>query len=84
MKHRPELQWAYGKFAETDQVRWKAIEVEPLLTPRAPTEPNARATARKGLTPPAKTWRKRGDIVNVIDQRDRRKEKEDGTPRTWP
>ena len=44
--------------------------------------PSARATARKGLIPPAKTRRERGYIANVIDQREWRKEKADGTPRT--
>ena len=45
---------AYGKMAETNQVRWKAIEVEPSLTPKGSDEtqlmgrrPSARANAHK-------------------------------------
>ena len=88
-KHRPEPQGAYVKTAETDQVRCKAIQVEPPLTPWAPTEPNAcgdapaaRATTRKGRISSAKTRRERGDNANGIDKRDRCKEKAEGTLRT--
>ena len=54
MKHRPELQWAYGQITETDQDRWKAIEVEPPLTPWAPTEPNVWGDAPPQEPPLAK------------------------------
>ena len=46
--------------------------------------PSARATARKRRIPSAKTLRERGDIANGIDKRDRRKEKAEGTLRTYP
>ena len=46
--------------------------------------PSARATARKGLTPSAKTWHERGDSANGIDKRDQRQEKAEGTLRTEP
>ena len=44
--------------------------------------PSARATARKGRTPSAKTWRERGDSANGIDKQDRRQEKAEGMLRT--
>ena len=43
---------------------------------------SARATARKGRTPPAKTWLKRVDSANGIDKQDRRPEKAEGMLRT--
>ena len=77
MKHRPELQWAYGQITETDQDRWKAIEVEPPLTPWAPTEPNVWGDAPPQELPLAKDGHhqqrrgERGDSANEIDKRDR-------------
>ena len=42
--------------AETDQVRCKAIKVEPPQTPWAPTEANARGDAPLQEQPHAKDW----------------------------
>ena len=55
-KHRPEPQGAGSKTEETDQVQCKAIQVEPLWTPWAPTEPNARGDAPSQEQPHAKDW----------------------------
>ena len=56
MKHRPELQVAHGKSAETDQARCEAIKVEPPRTPWAPTQPNAWGDAPPQEQPHAKDW----------------------------
>ena len=80
MKHRPELQWAYGQITETDQDRWKAIEVEPPLTPWAPMEPNVCGDAPLQELPLAKDGHRqqrgatlRTGLTNETDAKKRRR-----------
>ena len=61
---------ADSKTAETDQFRWKAIEVEVLRISWSRTEPTsaARMTSRKKKDTAFLTWRERGDEANGSDR----------------
>ena len=74
---------AHGKLAETNQVRCKAIWVEPPRLPKG-RRPSAKAKSAPMTETVSKDTAQEGRQCDRIDQRDRRKETAEGTLRTEP